>query len=666
MRPRLFKALFFSVSAKINKAFSVHRCMYILFFFYVLLGIFGRFPWKADEPYFFDISWNMVIHNAWLVPHVGDFPFMEKPPFMAWIGAFFIKILPFLPAHESSRFAVVLCICITVWAFLLASRCLHEEMSCKKCGPNLTTMPILANWQMNALCLLVGTLGFVEHIHKFTADLGQLAGAMMALSALILVASPTSEKRPSYYGSLFGSGIGVAFLSKGLFILCILGLSVCIFLVVFSDFRHRLSLKFSFFATLTASPFLLIWPWLIYRTHPNLFNEWFWVNNIGRFSGSARLGGNDVTYVDKFVSILFNGAPTSLFLLAGLALLLFRLLRSWSCKLKTTQEKNSIYPAIKTRGYYVAIVFLITGLCTLFVSASMRDLYLLPILPAMILVALPFLHLMESINLKWQKGLNIFFFMMLLIILMTWINLGYNGEATLLGLIWHNVSDVLPLPFVLHTNGMLVALVCFLIICWCRVVRQNDKNIIRSWGCGLAILWSTTALLLIPWIDASRSYEQTFLSMNSVMANHNGCLITEGLGESEIGMLHYVTSKAGISMTFFEKKYSNITENSTLDLFENRSESCELDSPEAATRPPGWCTKADRDGKHTRLSGKVKENLQPSADFLTSALLPRCAFLLVLDEIKFPQKNISPIWTPIWSGGRLTDEKGFTLYYKGL
>ncbi|WP_235667618.1 hypothetical protein [Candidatus Williamhamiltonella defendens] len=67
---------------------------------------------------------------------------------------------------------------------------------------------------MNTLCLLVSTLGFVENIHKCTADLGQLVVAMMDLSTLILVASPTSEKRPSYYNSLFGSGIGVSFASK--------------------------------------------------------------------------------------------------------------------------------------------------------------------------------------------------------------------------------------------------------------------------------------------------------------------------------------------------------------------------------------------------------------------------------------------------------------------
>jgi len=44
-------------------------------------------------------------------------------------------------------------------------------------------------------------------------------------------------------------------------------------------------------AALAFLPWALIWPALLYLRSKALFDEWFWVNNFGRFSGSAGLGG---------------------------------------------------------------------------------------------------------------------------------------------------------------------------------------------------------------------------------------------------------------------------------------------------------------------------------------------------------------------------------------
>src|SRR5690349_13352021 len=52
---------------------------------YFVAGVFGRFPWKADEPYSFGIVWEMVTRNAWLIPHVAGQPFVEKPPLVYWL-----------------------------------------------------------------------------------------------------------------------------------------------------------------------------------------------------------------------------------------------------------------------------------------------------------------------------------------------------------------------------------------------------------------------------------------------------------------------------------------------------------------------------------------------------------------------------------------------------
>lgn len=47
---------------------------------YFAAGIFGRFPWKADEPHSFGMIWEILEENQWLVLQIADQPFVEKPP----------------------------------------------------------------------------------------------------------------------------------------------------------------------------------------------------------------------------------------------------------------------------------------------------------------------------------------------------------------------------------------------------------------------------------------------------------------------------------------------------------------------------------------------------------------------------------------------------------
>lgn len=60
----------------------------------------------------------------------------------------------------------------------------------------------------------------------------------------------------------------------------------------------------------------------------------------------------------------------------------------------------------------------------------------------------------------------------------------------------------------------------------------------------MTAVWSVALLLLLPWLDAARSYHQPFVQLRPLLAAPN-CLATDGLGESELGMLHYLTGVAG-------------------------------------------------------------------------------------------------------------------------
>lgn len=603
-RKKSITSLPFVLTIQTDKTPSITVLLYVLFIAYGLVGIFDRFPWKADEPYSFDIVWNMLTNHQWLVPHVSADPFVEKPPLMFWIGAIFAKVLPFIPAHESSRLAVVLFVTITVVAFYFTSKSLYQEMDWDRPGHWLKP-PTFTTYQTISIALLVATIGLSEHIHKFTVDVSLLAGTILALAALVnATAKPYVKINPIIPGVLFGLGMGITFLSKGLFIPAIMGVTFLCCFLTFPDFRQRIKLNFYLSAITIALPFIIVWPVALYRSSPALFYEWFWINNIGRYIGFTALGGNDKSYLEKTMSILINGAPTSLLLLSGLILSFYQKI---PYRRKNAGTQLALWVRYPLSGYRIIVIFLIIGLLVLISSSSMRDLYILPFYPAMALLAAPFVPLLTKLNNIGSKILNTLFCLLLLAALITWGSLVITGHPGLLQVLWPHIETLMPIDFPLQPQWSILLLSIVLILLWLVIInKSNDYPLLISWSAGLTVTWCVTLLLLMPWINAGRSYQDLFLKV-APFINQPGCLATNGLGESELGMLHYVTGKAAIR------------------IYEGHSGS--------------------GDGVN------LNENAQ------------NCPLLLVQDEYHSSKKH-DPKWIPIWSGQRPADHNVFTLYQR--
>ncbi len=577
---------------------------YVLFAAYFIIGIFGRFPWKADEPYSFSIVWNIILRGQWLVPYVAGDPFLEKPPLMFWLGALFAKALPGMVSHESSRLAVVLCIVVTVGSLLWAAAHLYLERGRRRLSP-VSKPPSSAVWQLTALALLAAIPALAEHVHKFTADLGQLAGASLALAALTAGtargAAPAKIKSaPLLPGMLFGAGTGMAFLSKGLLVAGIAGLALLCCLAILPAFRRGGGAGFSLAAVLGGLPFAVPWPLALYLRSPELFMEWFWVNNVGRFAGFTELGGHDNPLVKRLLSVMAGGAPLSVLLLAGLA-------RAAVRGISGQRRFARLRRRLRHRPAYAAVViFLIVGLTTLISSASLRDIYLLPLYPAMALAALPLAASGHHRGIKIRRTVNLLFGALLMLTLLTWLTLVRDGEPYFLSLLWPGVAGVFPVPFMLHADRLPLLAATALIVLWWTVIRtRSGQGVLMAWSAGLAMLWGTIFLLMMPWFDAARSYRTTFQALAPLVGPAD-CLATDGLGESELGLLHYVTGRAGTRIyTGWSGEGDGVTSN-----------------------PASW----------------------------------RCDFLLVQDSLVKPVKNPPAHWREIWRGNRPADVNGFILY----
>ncbi|KWR81103.1 ArnT family glycosyltransferase [Cupriavidus sp. IDO] len=514
-----------------------------LFASYFLVGVFGRFPWKADEPYSFGIVWEMLTEGHWLVPYVAGEPFVEKPPLVYWLGALSARLLPTLPPHESSRLAVVVFVALSVAALayvgvlihgeanLLAVRSLAARRAGNNQGPGASAFgaPTCA---LLTVCALAGTVGFAEHIHKLLADVGQLAGAAIGLAGLVHISVKASPSDSRCGGLLLGIGCGIAFLSKGPLIPGVFAMTVALALTL-PAYREAQKVKAFAIAAAVAAPAMLSWPLLLWMQDPALFHEWIWDNNLARFFGLVNLGGHNEPAYPRLLGILALGLPTVLPVLW----LTFRFLRTPSC---TSRLLGSV---TQSSGYLIICLYLIAALAALLFAGRIRDVYVMPALLPMVLLALPYLLRPPSAGERYLSRLLAFVFLVAaLTVWVVWAELVANGRVHLSSPLAGGLSRFLPLDFEmpLSIGSVASALVCLAL--WGFASRLAPiKSPLLTWCNGFALLWATTGLMWLPWIDAARSYQETFGTMRPYLATSKTCVATHYLGESERAMLNYVT-----------------------------------------------------------------------------------------------------------------------------
>ena len=540
-------------------------CVVVLLVGYFSAGVFGRFPWKADEPYAFGIVWEMVVDHTWLVPTVVHQPFVEKPPLVFWLGAAFVKLLPTFPPFESARVAILLLVLVTAGSLAGCAHTLHHEVvrwrrSLDRTGQDTPSAPAAppldaALYALLAPLLMAGTLGFVEHVHKLTVDIGQLAGSVLALSGVAQAgrAGASSDesrwvRKATIAGMLEGTGAGIAFMSKGLFVPCALAVTSLGCLCI-PAYRNRRAMIALLIAALAALPWLLIWPASLHRASPTLFREWLFVNNVGRFVGYTALGGNNVSIGSRAVSMLVMGFP-SIVLAAWVAL---RIVDSRASLLRSsTRGRDSCFGAARQRswqflrdapGHAAVAIYLGASLAALGTSASMRDVYLLPVLPAMVLLGLPFVALPRQRARTLAPVLvDLGFMLVASIVIVVWLALVVRGDVPDLPGMRSAIARYLPLPFKLPMNVTAVVLGMVVLVVWREVVLGAPfAGACIAWCAGVAMTWVLTSLLLLPWIDAARSYDATFLEVKRLVSAKRGCVATLNLGESELSLLEYVT-----------------------------------------------------------------------------------------------------------------------------
>jgi 4-amino-4-deoxy-L-arabinose transferase-like glycosyltransferase len=466
----------------------------------MVAGTVGHEPWKPDEAYTFGLVFHILQSGDWVVPTLGGEPFMEKPPLYYVAAAASANVFaPLLPLHDGARLASTFFVAATTALVALSARRLF--------GPPHGT---------RAALLLLGCIGLMMYAHTMITDAALLFGFAVATSGLALALD-----RPFSGGALLGTGVGVGFLSKGLVEPAMVGIAVAVLAGAFREWRDRRFAIALAWALVFALPWLLVWPTALYLRDPALVREWFWLNNFGRYFGFAKLGAYDEPF--------YFTRTLPWFTLPAGALGLYAFVGAW-------RRDRLRLP----RGLQLALALCAGILAVLSTSASVRELYALPILVPLSIAAST---AVERIPRRIAFGATALMALVALAVaLLDWgiwiygVARGHPPVVAFLAPYLPSTFDFTAQPVLAITAGLITAL---WVATW---ILRPGRSWLPLWTSNVALGWGVTMTLLLPWIDDAKSFRAPFAEL----AGHlppAACVASVGLGEGQRGMMEYVAGR---------------------------------------------------------------------------------------------------------------------------
>ena len=501
---------------------------------WLLPGTLGHEPWKQDETYTFGIIQHMLDTGDLVVPTNAGQPFVEKPPIYDWVAAGLAWMFGrYLPLHDAARLASALFAGLTVYYTARVAR--------RAVGAS--------SWfdlrVIGTLALFGGTLVVVKHVHDMMTDVALMAGAALGfcgLFELLLVhvrddvgVPPLDTQRRRHAvlsgAAMFGAGVGVSLLAKGLFVPLVFGATTFAVLVMYPACRTRGFAGALGLAALVCAPFALIWPICFYLRSEALFKIWLWDNNVGRFFGFsvAELGSENESRLFVLRTVLSVGFPVVPLALVALVALAGGAWRRW-------RDPRVALPAI----------FAGTGFIVLQSSATIRELYILPFIAPLALLAMQGVEqLPRRLHAGWDMTSRVLFGSIAALAWIIW-SIMSNPASTHASL--HRLGRWLPLDWVMPVKPGLIAAALLMTFGWLWLLPTfkycGKWRGVLSWCAGATLAWGLVSTLLLPWLDYAKSYRSVFESLGARMNiewNDGDCMASTGLGESEAPMLYYYT-----------------------------------------------------------------------------------------------------------------------------
>jgi 4-amino-4-deoxy-L-arabinose transferase-like glycosyltransferase len=472
---------------------------------FVVPGLLGHDPWKTYDVISIEIVDRMRASGDWLVPQLADTRWLVDPPFFYWaglaFGTVFGRALEFDEAVRIASGAFVLAALVLAY---LAARNWAAEPERRANGAA-------------AMLFLLGAIGLIVHAHEALPDLASIAAACGAFLALT-----GATRRPLPMGLGFGAALGVAFLSTGFVVPAALALAVLLAHLVCDEWRSRRMLPFLGAAALALLAISASWPLALWLRSPALLAEWW--------SNTAQLQGGFLQNLEYYVVV------ASWFTWPAWPIAAWTV---WS------QRRRWRRPQL-----FVPLAASLATLLGISLAGPSQEVNALALLAPLALLAssgVAQLRRGATNALDWFGVMTFTFFAALV-----W--LGYVATMTpLLPRIAHNFAKLAP-GFTTHFRPLPFVAALAVTLAWLYLaffaVPSPTRGVTR-WAAGVALLWSTFSLLLLPWVDYVKSYRGVALELRARLPANAGCIARQNLAISQRAALSY---HAGIITREFDPR----------------------------------------------------------------------------------------------------------------
>jgi 4-amino-4-deoxy-L-arabinose transferase-like glycosyltransferase len=461
---------------------------------YLLPGLAGHDLWKTEDAIAIGIVHQMLQHGQWLIPNLAGEPFLEDGPFHYWIAALTAKLLGWaLPTHDGARVASGVMIAAAFAFVNLGAR----ELYCKPAAPG-------------AVLTLLGCLGLLVHAHEALAETSMLAGQALAWYGIAL-----ATRRPRHAGWVLGTGLAVAFLSKGPAAVIAPAAVALLAPALAEGWRRREYPLTLLAAALTVAGLCGGWLALAEGRAAGFAAAW-WQANLSQFGRPAAWAVG--YWAETLAWATWPAWPLAFWTL-------------WD------ERRRRFEP-----GTRMLIAALAVSLVVLFVLRDPREFYSLPLLLPLSLLAgagVPSLRRGAGNALAWFGVMTALF--LGLGLWLCWFAMMTGVPPT----IAHNFAKLEP-GHVPQFSWTVFGSAFAFTAAWLWLILRSERSAFRGvtyWAASITLLWGLTMTLLLSWIDYGKSYRTVALALRQALPAEARCVESRGLGETQRAVFDY---RAGI------------------------------------------------------------------------------------------------------------------------
>jgi 4-amino-4-deoxy-L-arabinose transferase-like glycosyltransferase len=482
-----------------------HAVLLVLALAFVAPGLVGHDPWRAFDVIAIEIVQQMHLSGDWIVPRLAGEAWLEDPPLYHWLALAFAKAFGgLLGFHNAARLASGAAMLAALWFLYLAAR--HSALSTIAAGRDGgSDIPTRRGAGAAATLLLMGSVGLFVHAHEAVPDLATLAAICAALFFLL-----RSNKKQLRTGLAFGACLGLAFLASGPVVPAVLGATALLAHLACDEWREARALRFlaaaaGAFVVLAAS-----WPVALYLRSPELAQVWWYGATHARDEFPANLRYYLVTaswFAWPAWPLAFWSAWT--------------LRREW-----------------RTPRVFVPAAAALLALPAIAWAGPQQDINCIALLAPLALLGA---HGVARLR-RGAANLLDWFGVMTFSVFAGLAWLGYVAMMT--GVppkIANNFAKTAP-GFLPQFEPLPFAAALALALGWLYLALGTAPSPTRGvtrWAAGVALLWGSSATLLLPWADHLKSYRSVALQLKSTLPADAGCIAEVELGPPQRAALSY-------------------------------------------------------------------------------------------------------------------------------